>query len=77
MRNIRILITTVGGVAFPNTIDAFRFFKKGIKVSIYGTDKNENAVGKFFVDKFFQKMRKNLINFSSYEFLHQYFDNIL
>ena len=27
MNNIRILITTIGGVAFPNTINAFKFLK--------------------------------------------------
>ena len=51
IRKLNILLTTIGGVAFPNTINAFRSFKKGYKIYIYGTDKNENAVGKFFVDK--------------------------
>jgi hypothetical protein len=54
LRQLNILLTTIGGVTFPNTINAFRSFKKGYKIHICGTDKNENAVGKFFVDKFFK-----------------------
>ena len=61
MHKLKILITTVGGVAFPSTINAFRLFKKNYKVFIYGTDKNENAVGKFFVNKFF-KCEDSLLN---------------
>lgn len=54
MNKLKILYTTVGGVASPKTINALRSYKKGCKVVIYGTDKNENAVGKFFVNKFFK-----------------------
>lgn len=48
MKKIRILLTTVGGVTSP---DIIRCLKKK-SISIYGVDKNKNAVGKFFVDKF-------------------------
>ena len=61
MNQLKILLTTVGGVAFPSTINAFREFKKGYRVVIFGTDKNENAVGKFFVNKFF-KCEDSLLN---------------
>ena len=48
MKKIRILLTTVGGITSPDIISCLK--KKNIL--IYGVDKNENAVGKFFVNKF-------------------------
>ena len=48
MNKTKILITTVGGVTSPDIIKSLK--KKNIY--IYGVDKNKNAVGKFFVNKF-------------------------
>ena len=67
MRKIRLLYTTVGGVASPTTINALKEVTKNYKIYIYGTDKNENAVGKFFVNKFFKCVDslKNPLKFSN------------
>ena len=56
MKKIKILYTTVGALTSPSSLGALRNFNKNYKIDIYGTDKNENAVGKFFVDKFFKSV---------------------
>ena len=48
MNRKNILITTVGGVTSPDIIQSLKTNKN----YIIGVDKNNNAVGKFFVDKF-------------------------
>ena len=47
MKN-KILLTTVGGVTSPDIINCIRSKKN----YLLGVDKNKNAVGKFFVDRF-------------------------
>ena len=46
---MKILITTVGGLTSPDIILAYK--EKGIEV--VGVDPFEEAVGRFFVDRFF------------------------
>lgn len=60
------LLTTVGGITSPEIINSIKKFSKNVK--IFGIDQNDNAIGKFFVDKFIQSpdsisKPKNYINF--------------
>jgi carbamoyl-phosphate synthase large subunit len=58
------MITCVGGELMPLTIRSLKKIK-GIKICIVGTDYNNNAVGKYFCDKFYKVPKGNSKNYIS------------
>ena len=61
-RNINILITCVGGELSPTSI---KFLKKesSHNIKVIGTDINNEAVGKYFCDKFYKVPKSNSKNY--------------
>ena len=59
---IKVMLTCVGGELMPQTIKYLRNVK-GTKLSIIGTDAYEDAIGKYFCDKFYIVPRGNNKNY--------------
>ena len=59
---IKILLTCVGGELMPQTIKYFKNIKD-TKLTIIGTDIYEDAIGKYFCDKFYKVPRGNCEDF--------------
>ena len=58
------MITCVGGDLMPQVIKSLKNIK-GVKLSIIGTDFNDNAVGKYFCDKFYKVPKGSNKNYIS------------
>ena len=61
-KKISILITCVGGELSPTSI---KFLKKNpnYNIKVVGTDLNNNAIGKYFCDKFYKVPKSSSKNY--------------